>query len=66
MDRNRDCEVLVAGAGPTGLMLALWLARLGIGVRIVGKGDRPVATSRALVVHACSGSACATARGLAS
>ena len=44
--------VLVAGAGPTGLMLALWLARRGIGVRIVDKTSAPGTTSRALVMHA--------------
>jgi len=44
--------VLVAGAGPTGLMLALWLARRGIEARIVDKADAPGTTSRALVNHA--------------
>ena len=33
-------DVLVAGAGPTGLTLALDLARRGVGVRIVDKADR--------------------------
>ena len=35
-----DADVLVAGAGPTGLTLALDLARRGIRVRIVEKADR--------------------------
>ena len=35
-----DTDVLVAGAGPTGLTLALELARRGVGVRIVDKADR--------------------------
>src|ERR1700747_3141203 len=35
-----DADVLVAGAGPTGLTLALELARRGVGVRIVDKADR--------------------------
>ena len=39
------------GAGPTGLVLALWLARLGIRVRIVDKADEPGITSRALAVQ---------------
>ena len=30
-----DTEVLVVGAGPTGLVLALWLVKLGIKVRVV-------------------------------
>lgn len=47
-----DAEVLIAGAGPTGLVLALWLARLGIRVRIVDKNREPAAHSRALAVQA--------------
>ena len=47
-----DTEVLVVGAGPTGLVLALWLTRLGIRVRIIDKTAEPGITSRALVVHA--------------
>lgn len=35
-----DTDVLIAGAGPTGLTLALDLARRGIRVRIVEKADR--------------------------
>lgn len=45
-------EVLIAGAGPTGLALALWLARLGVAFRIVDKTPEPARESRALVVHA--------------
>lgn len=47
-----DTEVLIAGAGPTGLVLALRLARAGIRVRIIDKALEPGTTSRALVVHA--------------
>ncbi len=47
-----DTDVLIAGAGPTGLVLALWLQRLGVHVRIVDKAAEPGTTSRALVVHA--------------
>src|SRR3989454_77203 len=47
-----DTEVLVVGAGPTGLVLALWLARLGIQVRIIDKTAGPGSTSRALAVQA--------------
>ena len=47
-----DTEVLVVGAGPTGLALALWLKRFGVAVRIVDRDDGPGETSRALVVHA--------------
>lgn len=45
-------DVLIAGAGPTGLVLALWLARQGVKVRIVDKTAGPGTTSRAVVVHA--------------
>jgi 2-polyprenyl-6-methoxyphenol hydroxylase-like FAD-dependent oxidoreductase len=49
---SSQTEVLVVGAGPTGLVLALWLKRLGVGVRIVDKTTEPGTTSRALAVHA--------------
>ena len=45
-------EVLVAGAGPTGLVLALWLTRQGVRVRIIDRTDAPGTTSRALAVQA--------------
>ncbi|MGH9341212.1 MAG: FAD-dependent monooxygenase, partial [Acidobacteriota bacterium] len=44
--------VLIVGAGPTGLGLALWLTRLGITVRIIDKTAMPGTTSRALAVQA--------------
>ena len=47
-----DPQVLIVGAGPTGLVLALWLRRLGVRVRIVDKAAEPGTTSRALVVQA--------------
>src|SRR5438552_13364761 len=45
-------QVLVVGAGPTGLVLALWLTRLGVRLRIVDKTAEPGTTSRALGVQA--------------
>lgn len=45
-------DVLVVGAGPTGLVLALMLARRGIGVRIIDRLAGPQKSSRALGVHA--------------
>ncbi|WP_292471590.1 FAD-dependent monooxygenase [Mesorhizobium sp.] len=45
-------KVLIAGAGPTGLTLALWLTRLGVPVRIFDKATGPGETSRALAVQA--------------
>jgi 2-polyprenyl-6-methoxyphenol hydroxylase-like FAD-dependent oxidoreductase len=49
---KRDTEVLIVGAGPTGLVLALWLTHFGVKVRIVDKAAEPGTTSRALAVHA--------------
>jgi 2-polyprenyl-6-methoxyphenol hydroxylase-like FAD-dependent oxidoreductase len=48
----RHTDVLIIGAGPTGLVLALWLTKLGVKVRIVDKTAEPGTTSRALAVHA--------------
>jgi 2-polyprenyl-6-methoxyphenol hydroxylase-like FAD-dependent oxidoreductase len=45
-------DVLVIGAGPTGLVLALWLTKLGVKVRIIDKTAEPGTTSRALAVQA--------------
>jgi 2-polyprenyl-6-methoxyphenol hydroxylase-like FAD-dependent oxidoreductase len=36
-----DTEVLIIGAGPSGLTLAVALARYGVGVRIVDRNDGP-------------------------
>jgi|SRR5579871_1605484 len=47
-----ETDVLVVGAGPTGLALALWLARLGVRVWIVDKTAAPGTTSRAVAVQA--------------
>jgi 2-polyprenyl-6-methoxyphenol hydroxylase-like FAD-dependent oxidoreductase len=49
---SSEPHVLVVGAGPTGLVLALWLTRLGVRVRIVDKTAEPGTTSRALAVQA--------------
>ena len=45
-------DVLIVGAGPTGLVLALWLTKQGVKVRIIDKIAEPGTTSRALAVHA--------------
>jgi 2-polyprenyl-6-methoxyphenol hydroxylase-like FAD-dependent oxidoreductase len=49
---SQRTEVLVVGAGPTGLTLALWLARLGVRVRIVDQAAAPGTASRAIAVQA--------------
>ena len=45
-------QILIAGAGPTGLVLALRLTRHGIPIRIVSAASGPGEASRAMVVHA--------------
>jgi hypothetical protein len=45
-------RLLLIDAGPTGLVLALWLSKLGVKVRIVDKTAEPGTTSRALAVQA--------------
>lgn len=45
-------QVLIVGAGPTGLVLALRLARHGVPFRIVDKNSGPGQASRAMVVQA--------------
>lgn len=45
-------EVLISGAGPTGLFLALWLTRLGVRVRVADPRSGPVRETRAIAVQA--------------
>ena len=45
-------QVLIAGAGPTGLVCALRLARRGVPFRIISKAAGPGTQSRAVGVHA--------------
>ena len=48
----QQSDVLIVGAGPTGLVLALWLTKSGTKVRIIDKTAGPGTTSRALAVQA--------------
>ncbi|MFN2562116.1 MAG: FAD-dependent monooxygenase [Jatrophihabitans sp.] len=50
--RSNQCQVLVVGAGPTGLTLAAQLLARGIPTRIVDKRRTPAPYSRALGVSA--------------
>src|SRR5687768_17691066 len=47
-----NTEVLIVGAGPTGLMLANQLARRGVRALIIDRHSGPAQQSRAIVVHA--------------
>ena len=47
-----DTDVLIVGAGPTGLMLANQLARRGVRVMIVDRHAGPAQQTRALGVQA--------------
>ncbi len=42
--------ILIAGAGPVGLTMAMELARYGIAVRLIDRSAEPSRTSRALVI----------------
>ena len=47
-----DTPVFIVGAGPTGLVLALVLTKLGVRVRLIDQTPGPARYSRALGVHA--------------
>jgi 2-polyprenyl-6-methoxyphenol hydroxylase-like FAD-dependent oxidoreductase len=48
----QNARVLIVGAGPTGLVLALWLTHLKVPVRLIDRAAQPGTTSRALAVQA--------------
>ena len=48
-------DVLICGAGPTGLVLALWLTKFGIKVRIIDRTAEPGTTSADPAVGASRG-----------
>src|ERR1700693_2069109 len=54
MNETTAVDVLVVGAGPTGLMLASWLNSFGVRTRVVDRLIDRAHESRALVVHARS------------
>jgi 2-polyprenyl-6-methoxyphenol hydroxylase-like FAD-dependent oxidoreductase len=47
-----DCQVLVVGTGPTGLVLGAELLTRGIRTRIIDKGDGVALQTRAIGIHA--------------
>jgi 2-polyprenyl-6-methoxyphenol hydroxylase-like FAD-dependent oxidoreductase len=44
--------VLIVGAGPTGLLMSLWLTKYGVPHRIIDRHTTTGQTSRAIVMHA--------------
>jgi 2-polyprenyl-6-methoxyphenol hydroxylase-like FAD-dependent oxidoreductase len=51
-DRGLDCQVLIVGAGPTGLVLGAELLARGIRTRIIDKADGVALNTRAIGLHA--------------
>ncbi|HEV3330087.1 MAG TPA: FAD-dependent monooxygenase [Bryobacteraceae bacterium] len=51
-ENHHNTLVLIVGAGPTGLNLALSLARRGVRFRLITEAERPGEHSRAMVVQA--------------
>jgi len=51
MFRHRDPEVLVVGAGPVGLVAALFLQQHGVRVEVVDMHERTTQQSYALAIH---------------
>jgi len=54
MRLNRECQVLVTGAGPVGLVAALSLAERGVDVQVIDKEWRGSSHSYALALHPAS------------
>lgn len=54
MDGRQEVTALVVGAGPSGLMAALCLRRLGVDVLVIDAKSGPTKESRALVLQARS------------
>ena len=50
--KDFDTDVLIVGAGPTGLALATTLQRAGVSALVVGQLESGQNTSRAAVIHA--------------
>jgi 2-polyprenyl-6-methoxyphenol hydroxylase-like FAD-dependent oxidoreductase len=64
MSQDVDCEVLVIGAGPVGLLLGILLAQHGVDVRVVERRAHSTGRSRAIGVHP-PGLACLARAGVA-
>lgn len=51
MSLKNKISVLIVGAGPSGLAMALWLKKKGILFRIIDKSSAPAETSRAIAIQ---------------
>ncbi|WP_052723668.1 FAD-dependent monooxygenase [Paenibacillus wulumuqiensis] len=51
-EEGQQCDVLIVGAGPTGLTLAIELMRRGVSCRIIDKAAEPSRQSKALGIMA--------------
>jgi 2-polyprenyl-6-methoxyphenol hydroxylase-like FAD-dependent oxidoreductase len=54
MSQGKKADVLIVGAGPTGLSLAITLRRWGIAVRLIDRAAQPTAVSKALALWSAS------------
>ncbi|MEE8585280.1 MAG: FAD-dependent monooxygenase [Acidobacteriota bacterium] len=54
MFREYECDVLVVGAGPVGLLAAVELARQGVRIQVVDAEGGPAARSYSLTLHSRS------------
>lgn len=52
MTSTSKSDILIVGAGPTGMILAIELARRGINFRMIEKRKEPTTMSRAFTLHA--------------
>lgn len=50
--KTSTTPILIVGAGPTGLVLALWLRRAGVPFRLIDRANAPGTTSRAIAIQA--------------
>lgn len=48
---NKTTDVLIVGAGPVGMALAITLAQSGVRPLVIERADQQETTSRAAVIH---------------